>query len=49
MVLLHHRGRKTWETYVIPTMYLPDETAQDIIYVFATKGGDPPTLTGTTT
>jgi deazaflavin-dependent oxidoreductase (nitroreductase family) len=41
MVLLHHRGRKSGEKYVTPTMYLPAETEQDIIYVFATKGGAP--------
>ncbi len=41
MVLLHHRGRKSGEKYVTPTMYLPDEADQDIIYVFATKGGAP--------
>jgi deazaflavin-dependent oxidoreductase (nitroreductase family) len=41
MVLLHHRGRKTGREYVNPTMYLPDDTEPDIIYVFATKGGAP--------
>jgi deazaflavin-dependent oxidoreductase (nitroreductase family) len=41
IVLLHHRGRKSGREYVTPTMYLPHETDQDIIYVFATKGGAP--------
>ncbi len=41
MILLHHRGRNSGEKYVTPTMYLQDETDQDIIYVFATKGGAP--------
>jgi deazaflavin-dependent oxidoreductase (nitroreductase family) len=41
MVLLHHRGRKSGREYVTPTMYLPHETRQDIIFVFATKAGAP--------
>src|SRR5262249_51490714 len=41
MVLLHHRGRKSGREYVTPTMYLPNETDPDIVYVFATKGGSP--------
>jgi deazaflavin-dependent oxidoreductase (nitroreductase family) len=41
MVLLHHRGRKSGREYVTPTMYLPNETDPDTIYVFATKGGAP--------
>ena len=41
MVLVHHRGRKSGQEYVTPTMYLPHETDPDIIYVFATKGGAP--------
>ena len=41
MVLLHHRGRKSGKEYVTPTMYLPHETDPDIIYVFATKRGNP--------
>jgi deazaflavin-dependent oxidoreductase (nitroreductase family) len=41
MVLVHHRGRRSGGEYVIPTMYLPHGTQQDIIYVFATKGGAP--------
>lgn len=41
MVLLHHRGRKSGVEHVTPVMYLPHDTEQDIIYVFATKGGAP--------
>ena len=41
LVLLHHRGRTSGRTHVTPVMYLPHETDQDIVYVFATKGGAP--------
>jgi len=41
MVLLHHRGRKTGRELVAPTMYLPHETDDDVIYVFASKAGAP--------
>ena len=41
MVLVHHRGRKSGREYVTPMMYLPHDTEEDIIYVFATKGGTP--------
>ena len=41
MVLLHHRGRKSGREYVNAMMYLPHDTEQDIIYVFATKAGRP--------
>ena len=41
MVLVHHRGRKSGREYVNPTMYLPNDTEPDIIYVFATKAGAP--------
>jgi deazaflavin-dependent oxidoreductase (nitroreductase family) len=41
LVLVHHRGRRSGQEYVTPTMYLPHETDPDIIYVFATKGGAP--------
>jgi F420H(2)-dependent quinone reductase len=41
MVVVHHRGRKSGREYVNPTMHLPHDTEQDIIYVFATKGGAP--------
>jgi deazaflavin-dependent oxidoreductase (nitroreductase family) len=41
MVLVHHRGRTSAREYVNPTMYLPHDTDDNIIYVFATKGGVP--------
>jgi deazaflavin-dependent oxidoreductase (nitroreductase family) len=41
MVLLHHRGRRSGQEYVTPTMYLPHEAGPGAIYVFATKGGAP--------
>jgi deazaflavin-dependent oxidoreductase (nitroreductase family) len=41
MVPVHHRGRRTGREYVTPTMYLPHDADDDIIYVFATKGGAP--------
>jgi deazaflavin-dependent oxidoreductase (nitroreductase family) len=41
MVLVHHHGRKSGRDYVNPMMYLPHDTNQDLIYVFATKGGAP--------
>ena len=41
LVLVHHRGRKSGQEHITPTMYLPHDTAPDIVYVFATKGGAP--------
>ena len=41
LVLVHHLGRTSGSEYVTPVMYLPHDTEQDIIYVFATKGGAP--------
>jgi deazaflavin-dependent oxidoreductase (nitroreductase family) len=41
MVLVNHRGRKSGHQHVTPMMYLPDETDDSVIYVFATKGGAP--------
>jgi deazaflavin-dependent oxidoreductase (nitroreductase family) len=41
MVLVTHRGRNSGHLHVTPMMYLPDETNDDAIYVFATKGGAP--------
>jgi deazaflavin-dependent oxidoreductase (nitroreductase family) len=41
LVLVHHRGRKSGREYITPVMYLPHDTEQDVIYVFATKGGAP--------
>ncbi|MFB9180497.1 nitroreductase family deazaflavin-dependent oxidoreductase [Dactylosporangium sucinum] len=41
MVLIHHRGRKSGRELVNPLMYLPDGSNDDVIYVFASKGGAP--------
>lgn len=41
LVLLHHRGRKSGREFVSPLMYLADENDDNVIYVFATGGGDP--------
>ena len=41
LVLLHHRGRKSGRELVSPMMYLPHETDDDVVYVFASKGGAP--------
>ena len=41
LVLLHHRGRSSGREYVAPVMYLPHDSAPDLVYVFATKGGAP--------
>jgi deazaflavin-dependent oxidoreductase (nitroreductase family) len=41
VTLVRHRGRKSGREYVTPVMYLPDETDNDAIYVFASKGGAP--------
>jgi deazaflavin-dependent oxidoreductase (nitroreductase family) len=41
MVVVHHRGRKSGREHVTPMMYLRHESDEDVIYVFATKGGAP--------
>lgn len=41
LVLLHHVGRKSGREHVTPVMYLPHETDQDVVYVFASRGGAP--------
>ncbi|GIF96958.1 nitroreductase family deazaflavin-dependent oxidoreductase [Catellatospora citrea] len=41
MVLVHHRGRKSGRELVNPMMYLPHETDDNVIYVFASKAGAP--------
>ncbi|RSM50447.1 nitroreductase family deazaflavin-dependent oxidoreductase [Actinoplanes sp. ATCC 53533] len=41
MLLVHHRGRKTGRESVSPMMYLPHDTDNEIIYVFASKAGAP--------
>jgi deazaflavin-dependent oxidoreductase (nitroreductase family) len=40
LVLVHHRGRKSGHAYVSPVMYLADKTNDNVIYIFATRGGD---------
>ena len=41
MLLVHHRGRKSGRENVSPMMYLPHDTDDEIIYVFASKAGAP--------
>ncbi|MCW2506086.1 MAG: ddn4 [Actinomycetia bacterium] len=41
LVLAHHRGRTSAREYVHPMMYLPHDTDDNVIYVFASKGGAP--------
>jgi deazaflavin-dependent oxidoreductase (nitroreductase family) len=41
MVVVHHRGRKSAREYVNPIMYLRHDADDNVIYVFATKGGAP--------
>jgi deazaflavin-dependent oxidoreductase (nitroreductase family) len=41
LVLVHHRGRNSGREYVTPMMYIPHDVEEDVIYVFATKGGAP--------
>ena len=41
MVLVTHRGRESGHQHLTPMMYLPAETNDSAIYVFATKGGAP--------
>lgn len=41
MVLVRNRGRKTGREIVTPMMYLPHETDDNVIYVFASKAGAP--------
>jgi deazaflavin-dependent oxidoreductase (nitroreductase family) len=41
LIIVHHRGRKTGQEYVMPVMYLPDDSDADTIYVFASKAGAP--------
>jgi deazaflavin-dependent oxidoreductase (nitroreductase family) len=40
LVLVHHLGRTSGREYVTPLMCLPDETNDDVVFVFATRGGD---------
>ncbi|QDP96687.1 nitroreductase family deazaflavin-dependent oxidoreductase [Microlunatus elymi] len=42
LILLHHRGRRSNREFVAPVMYLAADTDPDnVIYVFASKGGAP--------
>lgn len=41
IVLVHHRGRKSGREYVNPMMYLPTDSDDDTIFVFASKAGAP--------
>jgi deazaflavin-dependent oxidoreductase (nitroreductase family) len=41
MVLVHHRGRKSGNEYVIPVVYLPKEGDDEAFYIFASKAGAP--------
>ncbi len=41
IVLVHHCGRKSGRELVNPMMYLPDESDDDRIFVFASKAGAP--------
>ena len=41
LVLVHHRGRKSGQEYVMPMMYLPHDADPHVICVFATRGGTP--------
>lgn len=41
IVLVHHRGRKSGREFLTPMMYLPHDTDDDTIHVFATSGGTP--------
>lgn len=41
IVLVHHRGRRSGRDYVNPMMYLPHDTDDSVIYVFASKAGQP--------
>ena len=41
LTLIHHRGRKTGREYVNPTMYMLSDDDAAVMYVFATKSGQP--------
>jgi deazaflavin-dependent oxidoreductase (nitroreductase family) len=41
LVLVHHRGRTSGRELVTPMMYLPHEADEDVVRVFASKGGAP--------
>jgi deazaflavin-dependent oxidoreductase (nitroreductase family) len=41
LTLVHHRGRKSGSEYVTPVMYLQSEEDSTVMYIFATKNGQP--------
>ncbi|HVC03467.1 MAG TPA: nitroreductase family deazaflavin-dependent oxidoreductase [Candidatus Acidoferrales bacterium] len=41
VALLHHRGRKTGTEYVNPVLYLASDDDDKVMYIFATKRGEP--------
>jgi deazaflavin-dependent oxidoreductase (nitroreductase family) len=41
LTLVHHRGRKSGTEYVNPVMYLQSDDDPAVMYVFATKSGQP--------
>lgn len=40
ILLLHHQDRATGKPYVAPLFYLRDPDEDDVVYVFAARGGD---------
>jgi deazaflavin-dependent oxidoreductase (nitroreductase family) len=41
MVLVHHVGRNSGKDYVTPLVYLPSDTGDGAMYIFASKAGAP--------
>lgn len=41
MVLVHHVGRNSGKEYVTPLVYLPSDTGDGAMYIFASKAGAP--------
>jgi deazaflavin-dependent oxidoreductase (nitroreductase family) len=41
ITLVHHRGRTTGREHVSPMMYMQSDDDPSVIYVFATKSGQP--------
>jgi deazaflavin-dependent oxidoreductase (nitroreductase family) len=41
MVLVHHVGRSSGKEYVTPLVYLPGDTGDGAVYIFASKAGAP--------
>jgi deazaflavin-dependent oxidoreductase (nitroreductase family) len=41
LTLVHHRGRKSGREYVNPVMYMPSDDDPAVMYIFASKAGDP--------